>query len=417
MGNKLKRIVACAFGFTSGALLLCGNTVFSILPKGVEINGVSVGGMEYNAAARAVRKSVAENIPSLKISAPDGEYLLSYPEIDFTDNFYSVAKSAKRGGHYSLNTNYYLKGMDSVIKNICAQSGREKREPYFDFDGEFTYYNGADGIECDNKKLREDILSSLSGSFSDISVEYSYSHPTGSVEDLKRVTAPISSFTTYFDGSNTDRRHNIALAASALNGKTVGIGEEFSFNLTVGRRSTERGYRRAKIISDGRYVMGTGGGVCQVSTTLYNAALLGGMSITSVRAHSLCVGYVEPSFDAMVSSSSDLKFVNATPFPVYISCSVGENYITARLFGADSGIRYVRQSSVLEYVEPEECLITYGDEDITTVEAKRGLISVGKISAYRGDEKLYEKEIRRDSYKSVRGERTVKRTDNPLDTP
>jgi len=409
MWDKIKKIFVCAFGFTSGAFMFCGNTVFSILPKNIEIEGVQVGGMEYGAAASKVRNSIIKNIPSLKISAPDGEYVLSYPEIYFTDNFYSVAKGARRGGKYSLDINYYAKGIDALVNNICAQSGKEKIEPYFDFNGSFTYFNGSGGVECDGVKLKKDILSSLSGSFSDIKVDYYYTKPIESIENLKKRTAQISSFTTYFDGENTNRKHNIALAASFINGKSVNVGEEFSFNSAVGRRTQERGFRRAKIISDGRYVMGTGGGVCQVSTTLYNAAILGGMNVTSVRAHSLCVGYVEPSFDAMVSSSSDLKFVNVSPFPVYISADVGENYITVKLYGESSGIKYVRESSVLEYIEPEECLITYGDEEKITVAERRGLKSVGKISAYCGEKKLYEKEIRRDSYKSVRGEKTVKK--------
>lgn len=411
MGDNIKRIAACALGLASGALLLCGNTVFSRLPKNVHICGVEVGGMDYNSAARAVRKSVAESVPRLTVYAPDGEYVLSYPQISFTDNFYSVARGAKRGGDYSLDINYCVAGLDELIKNVCAQSGRTVNEAYFEFDGAFTYYEGAEGVECNAKKLKEDIIASVGGSFSPVTVECDYKRPASSVEELKEKTRPLGSFTTYFDGENANRKHNITLAAAALNGSVVDVGEEFSFNLTVGARTAARGYKQAKIISEGKYVTGTGGGVCQVSTTLYNAALLSGMCVTRVKPHSLCVGYVEPSFDAMVSSSSDFRFVNSTASPVYIACAAGENFVTARLYGVDSGIRYVRESSVVRYIEPEECLLTYGDEDAVKVEEKRGLVSVGYLSAYRGEEKLYQKEIRRDSYKSVRGERVVKRTE------
>lgn len=410
MKKRIKRIFCCAFGVMSGAFFLCGNTVFSRIPKNVTVNGVKVGGMTYSSAAEIVRKKLAENSPVLRISAPDGEYVLSYPEIGFKDDFFSVASSAVSGGKYSLKVKYFVKDVDRLARNVCAAAEKTAAEPYVEFSGgKFTYHGGENGILCDGERLKKDILVSESRGFYPVSVYYSKILPENTDKSAEENTRLISSFTTYFDGTNLNRSNNIGLAAAALDGQTVEGGKEFSFNSAVGPRTKYRGYKSAKIISGGKFVEGVGGGVCQVSTTLYNAALLSGMEITRVSPHSLSVGYVEPSFDAMVSSCSDLRFKNPSEYPVYISAVTGEDYIKIRIYGAPQNITYSRKSEVLEYVEPDEDIVTEGEKDEIITRSKRGLKSTGNIIASLGDEVLYEKIIRRDTYKSVRGERTVKK--------
>lgn len=365
--------------------------------------------MPYFSAASIVRERLADNSPVLKISAPDGEYVLSYPEIGFKDDFYSVASSARKGGEYTLNVKYYVKDVSRLVGNICAAAEKSASEPYAELKGDsFTYYGGESGIVCDGARLKKDIVKSENGGFYPVSVYYSNTLPKSTDEKVKKNTRLISAFTTYFDGANENRRDNIALAAGALDGKTVESGQEFSFNSAVGVRAEYRGYKQAKIISGGKFTEGVGGGVCQVSTTLYNAALLSGMKITRVSPHSLNVSYVEPSFDAMVSYYSDLRFINPSDYPVYISAETGENYVKIKFYGAPSDITYSRKSEVIEYIEPEEELVTSGDKDEVVTPSKRGLKSTGSIIASVGGETLYEKIIRRDTYKSVRGERVVR---------
>lgn len=408
--NFFKRICFFALAVTAGAFLLCGNAFLPVLPSDVKICGVDVGGMSYSAAARLVRENIAASTPSLTVASPDGVYILSYPEISFSDDFYSVAARAKKGKSYSLDVKYWVKDIDVFVNNACSQAEKNASEPYAEFvGGKFTYFDGEEGLVCDRKKLKEDLISSVKGDFHSVKISFRVSRPKEKKEVLKGRTVLLSSFTTYFDGTNENRKNNISLAAKALDGKKIEAGAEFSFNSAVGTRTEKRGFLEANIISGGKYVKGVGGGVCQVSTTLYNAALLSGMKITRVKAHSLAVGYVEPSFDAMVSYYNDFRFVNPSPYPVFISCSAGENFITARIYGAFGGVTYSRTSEITEYIEPEEEIISYGDEEKIVVSARRGLKSVGRIAAFKGDEKLYEREIRRDEYKSVRGERTVKK--------
>ena len=108
-------------------------------------------------------------------------------------------------------------------------------------------------------------------------------------------------FSTNYSSSTDARKFNVALASKTLDNTLVDINGEFSFNYTVGERTERRGYKKAKIIVGGEFVDGVGGGVCQVSTTLYNAVLLAGLKIIECHPHSLPVSYVAPSFDAMVN--------------------------------------------------------------------------------------------------------------------
>lgn len=219
----------------------------------------------------------------------------------------------------------------------------------------------------------------------------------------------LSRYTTYFDGSNLPRSHNIRLACQKLNGQKITEGGEFSFNRTVGARTKERGFLDAPVIFEGQFVSGVGGGVCQVSTTLYNAALLAGMVVTEARSHSLQVGYVPPSLDAMVSSASDMKFVNPSSAPVVIRTYTGQNSVTAEIYGKSTGYSYKTESVTLSVITPPEPEIVEGEEDRTLKQARDGLKSESYLIYYRHGKRVKSKRIRRDTYAFIRGVEQKKR--------
>jgi hypothetical protein len=136
----------------------------------------------------------------------------------------------------------------------------------------------------------------------------------------------------------------------------VDVNGEFSFNKTVGARTEKNGYKVSKIIVGGEFVDGVGGGVCQVSTTLYNAVLLAGLNITECHPHSLPVSYVAPSFDAMVNSgSSDLRFINNTYNPIIIKAFADGTTLKIEIWGEPLLVNYSRQSVVTgEIPAPKE---------------------------------------------------------------
>lgn len=146
----------------------------------------------------------------------------------------------------------------------------------------------------------------------------------------KKQAEEISYFATKIYDTEESRTHNIILAISKLNGYTVKSGSVFSFNDAVGKRNEENGYKEANIIVKEEKERGVGGGVCQVSTTLYNAAKLAGLEITERHEHTADVSYIEKGSDAAVSYGDlDLKFKNNTDSDIEICAVLFENSVVA----------------------------------------------------------------------------------------
>ncbi|MEP0813562.1 MAG: VanW family protein [bacterium] len=145
---------------------------------------------------------------------------------------------------------------------------------------------------------------------------------------------PVGEYTTKFPKWQFNRNYNIALCASFFNGKILMPGEELSFNATTGDRTYSTGYKSAPVIENQELVPGVGGGSCQVSTTLYNAACLeAGMAVVERWPHGLAVHYIGWNRDATVAyPHRDLKFVNTYDSPVLITSSVDEDSITFKVF-------------------------------------------------------------------------------------
>ncbi len=131
------------------------------------------------------------------------------------------------------------------------------------------------------------------------------------------------------------QRHNARLALDKLNGAVIGPGEAFSFNQRVGSFSRDEGFFKAPVSYNGQLIDDWGGGVCQTSTTLYNAALLAGMVILERNHHAFAPSYVPPGRDAAVAFSSiDLRFFNPNPFPVRIEGKIDANRLVVEIVGA-----------------------------------------------------------------------------------
>ena len=224
----------------------------------------------------------------------------------------------------------------------------------------------------------------------------------------------ISAYTTYFSQNDGGRCENIQIAASLIDGVTIQPYGEFSFNATVGRRTAEAGFQQAKIIVNGEYVLGVGGGVCQVSTTLYNAALKSGLQITEFHPHSLQVGYVAPSRDAMVSSQSDLKFFNPHPHAVYLSAKTKNGAIQITFYGKRTAERYELVSQTLAQIPAPTPIVKEGAMDEVLRAEKQGIKSELYLERYLGDKLLARTRLRTDEYRPIQGI-IVKKVDFPTE--
>ncbi|MEA4901141.1 VanW family protein [Desulfitobacterium sp.] len=149
-----------------------------------------------------------------------------------------------------------------------------------------------------------------------------------------KITGLLGRYSTWFDANNKERTENVRISTQSLDGVILMPGEEFSFNNTVGERTSSAGYKEALIIVNDEFVPGLGGGVCQVSSTLYNAAVASRLQITERHAHSLEITYVPPGQDATVAYPYlDFKFKNNTPGLVLIRSSIKGSTLTFDLYG------------------------------------------------------------------------------------
>ncbi|RUS48267.1 hypothetical protein ELR57_05280 [Cohnella sp. AR92] len=147
---------------------------------------------------------------------------------------------------------------------------------------------------------------------------------------------PIGQYATYFNSNNRNRAKNIALSAKAIDNRVVFPGEKFSFNQTVGRRDSSKGYVRAPIIVRGELSEGIGGGICQVSSTLFNAADRAGLRILERYSHSRHVPYVMPGRDATVSwGGPDFVFSNPYNQPVLIRAFAGAGSLYVSIYSSE----------------------------------------------------------------------------------
>lgn len=389
------------------------------LPNGVTVNGVEVGGLTRERAEEKVRAEIISALKEkqLQINAGGTVYGYTYPEINYTDNLFSLLKTVKKNQSYTAEIKYYLCGAKQIASAICLAESVEVTEPYAEFtaSGEpFLYYEGNDGKILDERKLLADINASLNGDFAPVNAAYTRVNRKTSLQTVKQNTKLLASFTTYYDYSNINRSSNIRLAAAKLNGAVLESGQTLSFNAAVGQRVKSRGFLPAKIIENGEFKEGVGGGVCQVSTTLYNAALLSGLTITEYHPHSLAVGYVPPSRDAMVSGSScDLKITNPHATTVYIRALTGNGSVSFYIYGGGDGAEYSLSSEVTGSIPAAE---TETDDPEAAREGKDGSTSQSFLVIKR-DGYVKKKLLRKDKYLPVkrvvyRGEETETGADN-----
>ena len=154
---------------------------------------------------------------------------------------------------------------------------------------------------------------------------------------LGQVGTLLGSYSTSYGSSSASRRHNVEKAAGFINGTLLGPGEVFSYNDTVGPRTPRLGWLNAPTYQDGQVVPGPGGGICQVSTTLYNAALRANLKIVERRNHSMPVHYAPAGCDATVNwGSIDFRFANSTEGPVYVLARASGGKLSFNLYGVDS---------------------------------------------------------------------------------
>ncbi len=262
----------------------------------------------------------------------DGNKYSRYKKIKNLENdpkYYEIEVSIDKSD-ISGSIKKVSEGLNTPAQEAKVSSFNVKSE------NKFTYTEGHDGLELDKSKLNDDILELLNnGDFEGTVVaEMQVIKNNTSIEDLRARTVLLGKFSTTSTNS-ANANHNMKLALSFVNGKTVEPSETFSFNNNVGDTNSSRdGYKTASVISGGRNVQEYGGGVCQAATTIYGAAIRANMTIVERHCHQWKSTYVDYGLDATVYSPNlDFIFRNDTEYPVYIGSYMNGAVLTCEIYG------------------------------------------------------------------------------------
>lgn len=198
-----------------------------------------------------------------------------------------------------------------------------------------------------------------------ITLDVMVDEPKGTAEELSVVQDILGTFTTAYTTSSDDRCGNVENGSRLIDAVTLYPGEEFSMYKEVAPFSVKNGYFMAGSYVNGKVVDSLGGGICQVSTTLYNAVLNAELDVTERHNHSMIVGYADPSADAAIAESSgkDFRFVNNTDYPIYVESVTKDKKITVNIYGketrdANRKVRY--ESEILEVINPPDQITADG---------------------------------------------------------
>lgn len=359
---------ATVIGFS--CLAFCGQKVEakeqSVIPNGVFIDEIDLSGMAVEEAEKTVDNYVTsiEEVPITLVIDEDNqaEYTAgdlgvywSNPEVledalyigkkgNIIDRYKDLKDLEKEDKVYTISFAVDEKKVASILEEEGLLVDKEAINSYINkVDGEISVVLGTPGLKLDQTASATEIADYISTGWdhqeAEISLIAEVIEPKGTKEELEKVTDVLGSYTTSFSTSSTSRSANVVNACNKVSGQTVYPGEEFSTKTLMVPFTSANGYYEASSYSAGRVVESVGGGICQVSSTLYNAVLFAELEVTTRYNHAMVVPYVKLSADATISDESglDFTFVNNTEYPIYIEgFTTKDKKITMSVYGVET---------------------------------------------------------------------------------
>ncbi|RRF96713.1 MAG: hypothetical protein DUD27_03655 [Lachnospiraceae bacterium] len=359
-----------AMGLTAGALFAVSlfgahdAKAESRIADNVEIGKVDVSGMTSKEAENAISEYVAEAAKKqITLATEDQKITVSASDLGFSaDSGDSVESAIKYGRKGNLIERYKsVKDIEAGEKKCLSLSTKADESKIRDFlkknecklvtepvdgslkreNGEFSYVAGKAGHRLDMDASVAAVMNYVSSGKYDktdtVKLVTKTKKPKGTKEELSKVKDVLGKFSTSFATSTSARAQNVRNGASKINGTILYPGDKFSVAKALNPMTAENGYAPAPSYENGTTVDTYGGGICQVSTTLYNAVIRSELKVLERSAHSMMVHYVEPSDDAAIAGFyKDFKFQNSTKYPVYIEGIASGGVITFTVYGKET---------------------------------------------------------------------------------
>lgn len=382
------------FFFISFVYIIYQKTHTDKVYQGVIVNGVNFGGKTQE----EVRRYFAEKNKNVEqttftLTSPQASATVSAKEIGYGYDADLLAKQAISIGrsedllsNMSIIAQAYINNialppaytyseekLDKIITPLKQKTDIQPVDPLFNFENNkvVAFRMGKDGQVVDKDETKNQVLSQFRSAIEidtprDMTLAVPIRRQPSAVAEEKAdklgIKEAVGTGTSQFQGSIENRIFNISLAATRLNGTLIKPGEVFSFNKAVGDISVFTGYKQALVIQNGKTVPGDGGGVCQVSTTLFRAALDAGLPIVERNPHAYRVGYYEqnsgPGIDAAIYTPTlDLKFKNDTDKHLLIQTyiDVPNRKLSFTLFGTKDNRKVsIGKPVVLSQTPPPE---------------------------------------------------------------
>ena len=325
---------------------------------GVKVYGVELGGMNKEEAVDMVSNKLTTKIneKTIKINIEDKDFEIKYADIESNIDIEEVVREAieygkdedvfsknsliKEGVDYSVNTTLSF----NEVKLEEKENEIEKAIFIEPINSSITISNENISIKpevlgrsINKEELHKDIIENINPNPTEnveIVLNTIKEEPKIRTESLQKINGIISTYSDNYYNDGTGRISNMRLATEYVNGTLLMPGEEFSYNNTIGETTPERGYKEAHIYIGDKVEEDYGGGVCQISTALYRAAMRANLKSVMRQNHSMMVSYSKPSLDATVYAGMiDYKFVNTYNNPIYIEGYMDSNNITFNIYG------------------------------------------------------------------------------------
>lgn len=313
----------------------------------VTINGVEINTLdenEYNNLIKTKEEELSQK--NIQITVGDNEYTLTPADIsEHYDEEKAKKDISEDKENITLEIIYDANKLDSFINKIEKETKENFKEASMTIEGtksngepNFVFKEGHVGKTLDKVALKKDLNDAILNGTPNVTGIVENKEPTLTVEKLKEATSLLGTGKSSYATSSEDRNKNLEVATKKINYSIVEPGEVFSTNETYGPITLENGFKISKVISEGELIDGVGGGVCQVSSTLYNAVIRAELDVVERRNHSLKVGYYDYAFDAAVSQGSlDFRFKNTTDTPIVIQSYLDKSNknVIAKIYGKE----------------------------------------------------------------------------------